>query len=226
MNAPAGRIANATAPHDLRQIGILTAVKGAFLERGLDGASMQDLARAAGMSAGNFYRYFPSKAALIAALVEVELARLQADFGAFLQTGDLMGTLRQALLVRLEDCGGPIWEDIEAAATRSPEIAAVVTRFEATILGYLNEAFADLAGVPRAEAEARFSAHGLLLLILFKDMIANCAGARPLNRRDGALQLQLRDLIFCQIEGILADVRSGGAGRQAGIPGMDQTVNK
>ena len=35
---------------------IIVSVRTAFAEKGFDGASMQDLARAAGMSVGNFYR--------------------------------------------------------------------------------------------------------------------------------------------------------------------------
>ncbi len=220
MNVPVGQLEEGSG-HDPRQIGILAAVKGAFLEHGLDGASMQDLARAAGMSAGNFYRYFPSKAALIEALVEVELARLEQDFLSFLQTGDLMGTLRKALLARLEDCACPSWEDIEGAATRSPEIAAIVGRFEATILGYLTQVFSGLAGVPRAEAEARYSAHALLLLVLFREMIANCSPVRPLNRRPASLQLQLRELIFQRIEGIFDEVRRDRAAAQASTSGAE-----
>ena len=42
-----------------RTLDILALVRVAFAEKGFDGASMQDLARAAGMSVGNFYRYFP-----------------------------------------------------------------------------------------------------------------------------------------------------------------------
>ena len=45
---------------DYRTESILEGAKRAFAEKGFDGASMQDIARAAGMRAGNFYRYFPS----------------------------------------------------------------------------------------------------------------------------------------------------------------------
>ena len=48
------------APADLRSAMILASVRRAFTEKGFDGASMQDLAREAGMSVGHFYRYFPS----------------------------------------------------------------------------------------------------------------------------------------------------------------------
>ena len=57
------------APHDHRSAEILASVRSAFAAKGFDGASMQDLARAAGMSVGNFYRYFPSKAAIVEDLV-------------------------------------------------------------------------------------------------------------------------------------------------------------
>ena len=46
-------------PADQRSVEILALVRQAFVEKGFDGASMQDLARSAGMSVGNFYRYFP-----------------------------------------------------------------------------------------------------------------------------------------------------------------------
>ena len=51
-----------------RSADLLSRVKGVFAAKGFDGASMQDLARAAGISAGNFYRYFPSKNAIIEAM--------------------------------------------------------------------------------------------------------------------------------------------------------------
>ena len=57
--------------HDSRIAEILALVRKAFVEKGFDGASMQDLARSVGMSVGNFYRYFPSKAAIVQSLAFV-----------------------------------------------------------------------------------------------------------------------------------------------------------
>ncbi len=67
-------------PADPRVDAILVQARHAFVEKGFDGASMQDLARAAGMSAGNFYRYFPSKAALVEALVNRDLEEVEREF--------------------------------------------------------------------------------------------------------------------------------------------------
>jgi len=67
---------------DIRSAGILSSVRQAFLDKGFDGASMQDLARAAGMSVGNFYRYFSSKSAIIHSLIEHDAELVQRDFAA------------------------------------------------------------------------------------------------------------------------------------------------
>ena len=88
----------ATAP-DLRSAEILDSARRAFVEKGFDGASMQDLARAAGMSVGNFYRYFPSKAAIVAALITRDLDEVEQDFREILgapvvrSLGEISGTV-------------------------------------------------------------------------------------------------------------------------------------
>ena len=59
---------------DQKVAEILSRLRDTFAEKGFDGASMQDLARAAGMSVGNFYRYFPSKSDIIAQMIELRLS--------------------------------------------------------------------------------------------------------------------------------------------------------
>ena len=76
---------------------ILDRIKGIFAQKGFDGASMQDLARAAGMSAGNFYRYFPSKNAIIGALVQRDLDRMAEDFARILAAPDPRAAVQQAV---------------------------------------------------------------------------------------------------------------------------------
>lgn len=53
---------------DARVGAIKAAAEKVFAERGFTGATMQEIAREAGLSAGAIYRYFPSKEALIEAL--------------------------------------------------------------------------------------------------------------------------------------------------------------
>lgn len=56
---------------------ILEGARSMFLSRGFEGTSMQDVARAAGVSKGTLYVYFDSKEAMFAALVRQECCALQ-----------------------------------------------------------------------------------------------------------------------------------------------------
>lgn len=55
---------------EARRQEILDAARSVFIDKGCDAASMQDISKAAGVSAGNIYRYFPNKDALIVAVCE------------------------------------------------------------------------------------------------------------------------------------------------------------
>jgi TetR/AcrR family transcriptional regulator len=70
------------AVHDARREHILEAARAEFAARGLDGASMRDIARRAGCTTGAIYPLFPSKEALYAALLEDSLERLRATLEA------------------------------------------------------------------------------------------------------------------------------------------------
>jgi AcrR family transcriptional regulator len=67
---------NRTYPE--RQEAILKAACGVFVRDGFHSASMKDICAAAGMSPGSVYRYYPSKDALIEALIEADQARWTA----------------------------------------------------------------------------------------------------------------------------------------------------
>ncbi len=64
------RAASETAPQPQRGAGdakirqILDGARAVFLAVGFDGASMNEIARAAGVSKGTLYVYFPSKVGL------------------------------------------------------------------------------------------------------------------------------------------------------------------
>ncbi|MBS0564541.1 MAG: TetR/AcrR family transcriptional regulator [Proteobacteria bacterium] len=194
-------------PQD-RAIPILAAARSAFAEKGFDGASMQDLARAAGMSAGNFYRYFPSKNAIVEAMIAHDLMGVEADFQRIIQSDRPLDALREALAWRLDNpaclAEGPLWAEIHAAAARRPQIARIVGRMEEAVLGYLLTVFARIAGLPPAEAEERFSGHAAFLVFLFKGTMqqasAETCQLAPKMRSD------LRELILSTMKQTLDDV--------------------
>ena len=160
------------ARHDGRTAEILALVRVAFAEKGFDGASMQDLARAAGMSVGNFYRYFPSKAAIVHGLIDQDLAEMEADFLTVLQSPAPMEGLRSLMQARLDDHrtreDGQLWAEITAAAQRKPEIGQAACDMETQIASYLTRIFAAETGLSEAEITDRFPAHAAFAIPLFK----------------------------------------------------------
>ncbi len=160
-----------TSAGDPRVEEILDQAREAFVRKGFDGASMQDLARAAGMSAGNFYRYFPSKAALVEALVARDLDEVERDFHEVLSAPVPLDALRAGLRMRIaEECANrkSLWAEIMAAAARKPEIAAALDGMERDIRDKLTRVFARASGLPLEEAQARFGGHARFLMMLFR----------------------------------------------------------
>lgn len=157
---------------DQRSAEILARVRTAFAEKGFDGASMQDLARAAGMSVGNFYRYFASKAAIVEALIGADLAEMEADFLTVLQSPTPMASLQVLMQKRLLDHqtrqDGQLWAEITAAALRKPDICHAACAMEEQIISYLNRIFAAETGLTEAEIARRFPAHAAYAVCMFK----------------------------------------------------------
>src|SRR5215472_17915273 len=75
---------------------ILDGARKVFMDLGFDGASMGEIARAAGVSKGTLYVYFADKCNLFEAIVEEEvlLAQRQVTFN-FDPARDITTTLRE-----------------------------------------------------------------------------------------------------------------------------------
>lgn len=149
-----------------RSESMLDHARAVFVEKGFDGASMHDLARAAGMSVGSYYRYFDSKAALVEAFVERDLALVEQAFATIVASPDPLSTLKALLRERLvASCPADdaLFQEILAAAARKPEIAEVLDRMMARIESKLIMVMARVAGCPDAEMTARAGAHVRLI---------------------------------------------------------------
>jgi AcrR family transcriptional regulator len=199
---------------DQRVYGILMAVRRAFAEKGFDGASMQDLARTAGMSVGNFYRYFPSKAAIVEGLIACDLAEMEQDFATILTAPQPMAALRAKIRARVsDDCAGDgqLWAEITAAALRKPEIGAAAQRMETAIIAHLAEVFARITGLAPDQAMQRHGTRAALIVMLVK----GCAMLCP---EPAALRRDLIDLVLRTIDTTLDEVAADLAPAPAGKP--------
>lgn len=79
---------------DFRRQELLDFAQRAFLERGYDNVSLNDLIIGAGISKGVFYHYFSSKEELIAALAERYAAQALAQVGNVLHDESLLAVDR------------------------------------------------------------------------------------------------------------------------------------
>jgi AcrR family transcriptional regulator len=189
---------------DPRVDEILVLARHAFVEKGFDGASMQDLARAAGMSAGNFYRYFNSKAAIVEALVNRDLDEVEREFTEVLKSPDPIEALRTVLRRRLaEDCDKdlPLWAEIMAAASRKPEIAAACQKMEQDIETKIIHVLSIGCGISAADGAARFATPARFILLLVRSAaMQNGATVTP--------DIALNSLILNTIDRLIQEITS------------------
>jgi AcrR family transcriptional regulator len=116
---------------------ILEGARKVFLDLGFDGASMGEIARAAGVSKGTLYVYFADKNRLFEAIVEEEtLAQGKVAFN-FDPERDVITTLTefgQAYIAMLcRPGGGSATRTVMAIAERMPEVGR---RFYNNVIAY------------------------------------------------------------------------------------------
>ena len=131
-----------------RRDEILSAAQRCFVRSGFHQTSMQEICAEAGMSAGNLYRYFPSKEALIAGIAERDRAEVAQDFArADLSQGlfnVLEGMAHYHFTVRpIEQV--KLCTEVMSEARRNPEIARISAAFDADVRKWLIDMFSAAA---------------------------------------------------------------------------------
>lgn len=76
------RVVRQQAVTDVRRSMVLAAARSAFLELGLEGASLREIAKRAGYTPGAIYNYFSSKEEVYGALLGESLERLNTHVAA------------------------------------------------------------------------------------------------------------------------------------------------
>ena len=105
---------------------ILDGASKVFLDLGFDGASMGEIARAAGVSKGTLYVYFADKNRLFEAIVEREMLEQQQNAFNFDPERDASTTLREFGRAYIEllcrPGGGSAIRTVMAIAERMPDV--------------------------------------------------------------------------------------------------------
>jgi TetR/AcrR family transcriptional repressor of uid operon len=178
MSLTAASAGRRTAEAERRQ-RILEAAEHAFVRHGFHATTMQHVADEVGTSAGNLYRYFPSKEAIVEGLCELDEARRAESFAAFAdlmaRNGDLTEAMRKGL--REHVFGKPpekarLIVEIWAEVGRNPRVAEITRAIDADVLIGLERLMdvAKAAGAASPALDSRFGARFFFTFVagLFK----------------------------------------------------------
>jgi AcrR family transcriptional regulator len=125
--------------HAARRDAILTAARSCFARKGFHQTSTAAICAQAGMSPGNLFHYFPTKQAIIAAIVDQEGDETAAYFASVQGSTDAYGALLDfmdlVLALAADGDFAGLALDISAEAMRDTDIAARVARNDASLRG-------------------------------------------------------------------------------------------
>ena len=123
------REAGASNDGSAKRRQITDGARSVFLTAGFDGASMNDIARAAGVSKGTLYAYFNSKDELFEAIIRGEFAQSAERLCVFRREGDARDMLMDfgvRLISRMSEPGTRALARVVLAATEKfPHVGRV-----------------------------------------------------------------------------------------------------
>jgi AcrR family transcriptional regulator len=169
MTEPATKRTDAEA----RRQQIVDAASACARRSGFHGASMAEIAHAAGMSVGQIYRYFENKEAIIAAIVARDMAEMRDRYSE-LKDGD--APVLEAILTKCSNALDELYEteraaltlEVVAEAARNPKVGAILQAADAEEREMQQELLRHVipAGCDPAERIAR----GEVISMLFEGM--------------------------------------------------------
>jgi len=189
----------AHAPNDrtlARRQQVLTAAADCFRRRGFHGASMAEIAKTAGMSAGHIYNLFENKDDVIAAIVERDrdeiVRRIQETLDGEDVAGAMLAAVEESFLEPTREAEAALNLEVLAEASRNARLAQVVVESETTIR---NKAMvlirmalgpaADSLAADEIEARASVLAalfNGLMVLNVSQPYLKQAAVTRVMQR--------------------------------------------
>jgi TetR/AcrR family transcriptional regulator, repressor for uid operon len=129
--------ASQTERSEQRRQQVLEAAAECFRQSGFHAASIAQISRQAGMSAGHIYHFFTNKEAIIEAIVEQKVSHMLELAARFEMEDDVFATMLDNVNLGMEEKTEPkfagLWLEILAEAARNPEIARIVQNADKTM---------------------------------------------------------------------------------------------
>ncbi|MDF3831571.1 TetR/AcrR family transcriptional regulator [Cupriavidus basilensis] len=118
---------------------ILDAAIDCFSRNGFHGTSTAAICAAAGMSPGNLFHYFPTKASIIEAIAQEDQLATAEIFARWSETDDALTAIEEIVLEFMRLASEPVYArisiEIGAEATRNPDVNALFLANEEKVKG-------------------------------------------------------------------------------------------
>jgi AcrR family transcriptional regulator len=191
-------------PH-VRRLKVTDAARKLFAAKGFHNTGIAQVADASGVRVGQIYRDFPSKEAIVAAIVESDFSTLidGDSLRAAVEQGD-----RAAVMAAIERLFDPapcdaLMPEILAEASRNPRIADIVSALDTRFRTTLTDALAVFA--PGAHMQTHRAGVAEVILVLVIGM-----GHRAVSRAEfGILSDPVRATLKREIEALAASASVG-----------------
>lgn len=159
-----------------RRQQVLDAAAECVRRKGFHGASMADIAKAAGMSAGHIYNLFANKEDIIGAIVERDQLNLRELVQTIRQSGDVYGSMIERARTGVHDVTEPavaaLGLEVLAEAGRNPKVADIVQAADQTGRDLLRDLMRQAWCQTGADAPADLDARVEVLAAIFDGLTA------------------------------------------------------
>ncbi len=140
-----------------RRQQILEAAEVCFRRRGFQGASVAEICKGAGVSAGHLYHFYDSKEAIIAAIVQRDLEEKLEILERLSQRADItsamLDEIDEGVHEQLDNAGSALMLEVITEAGRNPKVAEMVHRSDAIARAKLAETMAKAKNCDPASPE-------------------------------------------------------------------------
>ncbi|EIQ5607561.1 TetR/AcrR family transcriptional regulator [Salmonella enterica] len=174
---------------------ILRAARQCFAENGFHSTSMKTICKASDMSPGTLYQHFPSKEALIEAIILEDQERALTHFREPLEGVGLVDYLVESTIaVTREDCAQrALVVEIMAEGMRNPQVAEMLTNKYHTIIASLVARFNDAQAKGEIGADVDKEMAARLLLATTYGVLSDSSSAE--NARHVSFATTLRTML-------------------------------
>ncbi|MBM7343972.1 TetR/AcrR family transcriptional regulator [Pantoea coffeiphila] len=189
-------------PPSPTRLRVLAAARTCFSRDGFHGASMKNICKASEISPGTLYHHFPSKEALVEAIIEEDQLRAFSRFAQDKPDSNLVETIVNNLLaVREEDrAQRALVVEIMAEGMRNPLVAEMLDRKHQAIMAMIESRLRQAQQQGAVAADLDLPATSSLLLSLTYGILADTATGSALS------EAQRRRALSAMINGVLRPV--------------------